>query len=35
MYTELWFDNLNGRDHLEHIGVDGRIILIYMSEKGM
>jgi len=27
VYTELWWGNLRERDHLEHPGVDGRIIL--------
>jgi hypothetical protein len=27
MHTNLWLENLNGRDHSEDLGVDGRIIL--------
>jgi hypothetical protein len=27
MHTKLWFENLKGRDHLEDLGVDGKIIL--------
>jgi len=26
MHTKFWSENLNGRDHSEHQGVDGRII---------
>jgi hypothetical protein len=28
-----WSDNLKGRDHLEDLGVDGRIILEWILEK--
>ena len=27
VYTGFWWGNLKGKDHLEHPGVDGRIIL--------
>jgi hypothetical protein len=27
MHTKFWLGILNGRDHLEDVGVDGRIIL--------
>jgi hypothetical protein len=27
MHTRLWSENLKGRDHLEDLGVDGKIIL--------
>jgi hypothetical protein len=27
MYTKFWFENLKGRDRLEDLNVDGRIIL--------
>jgi hypothetical protein len=27
MHTVFWLENLKGRDHLEDVGVDGRIIL--------
>jgi hypothetical protein len=26
MHTIFWFENLEGRDHLEDLGVDGKII---------
>jgi len=27
MHTTFWSENLKGKDHLEHLGVDGKIIL--------
>ena len=33
MYTELWWGNLGERDHLEHLGIDGRIILRWIFRK--
>jgi hypothetical protein len=27
MHTALWLENLKGRDHFEHLGVNGEIIL--------
>jgi hypothetical protein len=30
-YTKFWSENLKGRDHLEDVGVDGRIILECMD----
>jgi hypothetical protein len=27
VYTELWWENLRERDHLENPGLDGRIIV--------
>jgi len=27
MQTEFWSENLKVRDHLEYLGIDGRIIL--------
>jgi hypothetical protein len=34
MYTGFWWGNMGGRDYLEDPGVDGRIILRWLSEKG-
>jgi len=31
MYTGFWWGNLRERDHLEHPGGDGRIILRWIS----
>jgi hypothetical protein len=33
MYTKFWLGNLKGRNHLEDIGVDGKIILELMLGK--
>jgi hypothetical protein len=33
MYTKLWPENTKGRDHSEHLGEDGRIILEWILEK--
>jgi hypothetical protein len=30
---DIWSENLKGRDHLEDIGIDGRIILEYILRK--
>jgi len=30
MHTVFWVENLKGRDHLEDLGVDGRIILEWL-----
>jgi len=27
MHTKFWSENLNGRDHIAYLGVDGKIIL--------
>ena len=32
-YTEFWWGNLRERDHLEHPGVVGRIILRWIFRK--
>ena len=33
VYTGLWWGNLKERDHLEGLGVDGRIILRWIYRK--
>jgi hypothetical protein len=33
MYTLFWLQNLKGRDHLEVLGVDGKIILEWIVGK--
>jgi hypothetical protein len=33
MHTTLWSENLKGRDHVEDLGVDGRIILERIFNK--
>ena len=33
MYTEFWWGSLRERDHLEDLGVDGRIILRWIFRK--
>jgi hypothetical protein len=30
MYTRFWSENLKGRDNLEDLGEDGRIIMMVM-----
>jgi len=32
-YTGFWWGNLRERDHLENLGVDGRIIFRWISRK--
>jgi hypothetical protein len=27
MHTKFWSENLDGRDHMEDLGIEGRIIL--------
>jgi len=33
MHTIFWFENLKGRDHLEDLDVDGKIILEWVLGK--
>jgi hypothetical protein len=33
MHAKFWFENLKGRDHLEDLGVHGRIILDWILGK--
>jgi hypothetical protein len=33
MHTIFWFENLKGRDHLEHLGIGGKIILEWFLGK--
>jgi hypothetical protein len=33
MCTKFGFESLNGRDHLEHLNIDGRIILKWILGK--
>jgi hypothetical protein len=33
MHTKFWPENLNGREQLGDLGIDGRIILKYISRK--
>jgi hypothetical protein len=33
MYTRFWWRHLRERDHLEDLGVDGRIILKWFFKK--
>ena len=33
MYTEFWCGSLRGRDQLEYVGIDGRIILRWIFRK--
>jgi len=35
VYTGFWWRNLRERDHLEDLGVDGRIILHFALKKGV
>jgi hypothetical protein len=32
-HTKFWSENLKGRDNLEDLGIDGRIILEWIIEK--
>jgi hypothetical protein len=33
VHTGFWWGNLKGRNHLENLGVDGRIILKWVLKK--
>jgi hypothetical protein len=33
VHTEFWWGDLRERNHLEHLGIDGRIILKWIFEK--
>jgi len=33
MHKTFWFGNLNGRDHMEDLGIDGSIILEFIIGK--
>ena len=32
-YTEFWMENLDERDHMEDIGLDGKVILKFIFKK--
>jgi hypothetical protein len=34
MYDKFWSESLNGRDRLEELGVDGKLILDQILEAG-
>jgi len=33
MHTELWLESLNGSDHLEDLGTEGRMVLNLILKK--
>jgi hypothetical protein len=33
MYAVFWLENIKGREHLEGLGVEGRIILVWILGK--
>jgi hypothetical protein len=33
MHIIFWFKNLQGRDHLEYLGIDGKIIFVRLALK--
>jgi hypothetical protein len=34
MHTIFLFENMNGRDHLEYLGIDGRILEWILGKRG-
>jgi hypothetical protein len=34
MHTIFWFENLNGKDYLEDLGVDGKILEWILGKRG-
>jgi hypothetical protein len=35
VHTDVWYGNLRERDHVENLGVGGKIILKWSSSSGM
>jgi hypothetical protein len=33
IYTKFWLENLNGRDNLEELGINGKIIFEWILDK--
>jgi hypothetical protein len=33
MIKKFWSENVNGRDHLENLGVDGKLLSEYIFER--
>jgi hypothetical protein len=34
MFAEVWMGSVKGKDHLDDLGLDGRIISVLMLKKG-